>query len=115
MSQTRITNALLSATKLTIDPCLNFTVWFEFDGCTQGFGGYKMDGDYSVIYPKGVKYSFCAEFIKQMIIVAGVDRWEDMVGEYCRIEYDYTRIYRVGHIVDNIWCDPEEIRKRCEP
>lgn len=62
----------------------------------QGFGGYCLGGKWGM------------EFIKAVLKTLDVEKWEQLKGTHCRVDADYSKIYRIGHIIDNKWFDPEK-------
>ena len=39
----------------------------------------------------------------------GVDKWEDLKGNYCRVEYDeHGYVEKIGHIIKNKWFNVRE-------
>lgn len=103
-----IENALIESTSLgkeghgimTCDLGLCFGSWH------QGFGGYAFDE-----FHKGkecrVGTAYGLNFIMNVLEVAGVDRWEDLVGKVVRVESDDGKILRIGHVIKNIWLSPQ--------
>ena len=74
------------------------TAWLrlDMDGSGQGFGGYHLGGAAMSIFVSGV------------LSALDVSDWSKLVGTYCRIDHDWNKVYRVGHIVKDTWFDPEE-------
>ncbi len=70
------------------------------NGGGQGFGGFTLDGIY------------CAEFIKKVLKIVGVEKWEELKGEYIRVKAEHVKIHAIGNILEDKWFNPsEEFRK----
>lgn len=54
---------------------------------------------------------FGHEFVIRTIRTVGVDSWEALKGQHCRIARAGTTVLRIGNIVDNIWFDPVQLLK----
>lgn len=80
----------------------------------QGFGGYALDkpvGEKGVFRERqGVRAGM--EFVVGVLGAVGVDSWEELKGKHVRIDHDWSKIYRVGHIIENKWFDPVEMFDR---
>lgn len=69
----------------------------DFGGSMQGFGGYGLDGAEDL-----------QRWIKELLRVVGVERWEDLKGKYVRVEKEEDwngRITQIGHFLENKWFD----------
>ena len=93
-----ILNARIRRTDLGPEDHGIFTamIHVEAEGWGQGFGGYGLKGPYAY------------EFINGVLSTLRVDRWEDLVGKYCRVERLGGLLSRIGHITDDRWFDPVE-------
>jgi hypothetical protein len=72
-----------------------------------GFGGYSFDsrsGEEANGY--GIK------FIRRILETMNVRNWEDLRGMHCRIRHTGLggKVQAIGHIVEDKWFDPEELR-----
>ena len=43
------------------------------------------------------------EYIKNILSVFGVQKWEDLKGQFCRVEIKDDMIFRVGHVINDNW------------
>ncbi len=68
------------------------TIMLQFERIRQIYGGF----DFRVAN-QGM------EFIYGVLQVAGKDRWEDLMGAAIRVDCDPERIYRIGHITEDVW------------
>ena len=109
MSGRRIQNARISSASLRVDRGFAITIWIfvQIEGGGQGFGGYllsHMDRDPS---------PHLAAWITGLFKLFEVETLEALKGEPCRVDADFGRIYRIGHLLRDDWFDPEEINARC--
>lgn len=75
----------------------------------QGFGGFGLDGPYSEKYKERLPNKLCGFWIKRILEVVGVDKWEDLKGKYIRVDgEDYGEIFGIGHITDDKWFYPKK-------
>ena len=99
-----IRNAKIEDTMLGIEDHGIFTSMIQLDygdSSHQGFGGYVLGG------------SFGVDYIKGLLNVVGVEKWEDLVGKYIRVKIDNTdgwngKIIGIGNITKDEWFYPEE-------
>jgi len=83
-------------------------LYLEQDCSSQGFGGYRIDA------PKDADSPYAAFWIKRILEVVGVSSWEELKGQYLRVEGEnYGQITGIGHITKNVWFFPKkEIQER---
>lgn len=95
----KIENGTIKSTFLGVEDhgimTLFITVEGEWGG--QGFGGYGLDR----------AGAFGVSLIRRTLEAVGVDKWEALVGKNVRVDHDYGKIHRLGHIVRNQWVDIE--------
>lgn len=91
-----IKNARIDGTFLGMEDHGIFTCWLYLDygSSSQGFGGYFLESK--------------PDMIQKILAVVGVDSWEKLSGKYIRVEYDYQKISRIGHITKDVWYNPSE-------
>lgn len=83
---------------------LTCSITLEQEDSCQSFGGYRLDE------PNNVPSIYCGEWIHRLLKVAGVECWENLVGQYVRVEgEDMGKIEGLGHIIENIWFFPKDI------
>lgn len=94
-----IRNARIRKTFLGIEDhgLLTFTLDLDYGGSGQGFGQYVLGGE------------FGCKAIRAVLETVGVDRWEDLPGKHVRTDAEWTRIHRLGHIIDERWLDLAEL------
>jgi hypothetical protein len=103
-----IKNAKITGTMLGVEDHSILTCWLYLDygGMGQGFGGYALD-TYDKVKGRRVGTAFGMEFIRRIMEVVEVEKWEDLTGQYCRVFADHSRVYKIGHIIKDQWFDPD--------
>lgn len=92
-----IANAKITETYLGYEDhgILTCFITMNYDkSSNQSFGGY------------GLKY-YGIEMIDNIISTVGVESYEDLIGEYCRIDHSNSKIYGIGNITEDEWYYPE--------
>lgn len=69
-------------------------VHLDYAGSGQGFGGYCLKG------------TAAYDFIYGVLNALECDGWEKLVGESCRADADWGKVYRIGHFLKDQWFDP---------
>jgi hypothetical protein len=102
-----IENAVIERVRLCIEDhgILTFTIHLKYLGGGQGFGGYCLEG--------GKPSDFCPAIIREILTVVGVDEWGDLVGKPVRADHDSSKVYRIGHYLEDRWCDPAKLATAC--
>lgn len=102
MSGREKTNAKIKFTMLGYEDhgMLTYYLDLEWGSFGQGFGTYRLDSYDSV------PHVACGYHIAGVLNAVGVKKWEDLKGQYVRIDHDYDKIYGIGHIVDDKWFYP---------
>jgi hypothetical protein len=87
-----IQNAKIESTMLGYEGhgIITAFITLDYGGAGQVFGGYRLE---STMY----------EWVKQVIDIVGVTRWEDLKGKYIRVESDNGKITRIGHLMEDKW------------
>jgi len=103
-----ITNAKITSTMLGVEDhgIMSFALTMSMGATGQSFGGYALDGKGGEI---GHAKSILA--IRKVLETVGVEKWEDLKGQLCRIKKDSEwsgPIKEIGHIIDNKWFSLEE-------
>ena len=70
-------------------------VQLDYDGRSQGFGGYGLDGAAMSVFVLGV------------LDTLEVESWEKLVGKPCRADAEHTTVHRIGHFLKDRWFDPK--------
>lgn len=110
-----IKNAKITSTTLGHEDHGIFTcmIYLDYgDSSGQGFGGYALDipkKDTKGKFLSRVGTSYGMQFIIELLKVVGVDKWEDLPGEYIRVEAEHTEIHRIGNLLRDEWFDPKQL------
>lgn len=116
--KTTIENAIIESTMLGVEDHGIFTAFVHVSGHCWGcgFGGYAFD-QWDRAKEKRVGGSFGVEFIRAVIKVAGVEKWEDLPGCHVRVETEGLGggIKRIGNIIKDEWFDPKDLLRELEP
>lgn len=89
--------------------CLTFWLYLKLPGGCCGYGGYSI----------GYGYLGSEEFeatdkgltaMMHIMDTIGVEKWEDLVGKYCRVKSDGwgNSISIIGNIMEDKWFDIKE-------
>ncbi len=107
--KTEIHNAQIKSTMLGYEDhgILTAMLDVEWAGGGIGFGGYRLDS------PKGDDTELqgvSIDYIKEIMRVVGVSRWEDLQGKYIRIETEGWggRALAIGNLMSDEWFRPKE-------
>lgn len=101
-------NAIIISTTISIEDhgCLSVWLTLDYGGSCQGFGGYALYLLKGMRHHK-VNEGYAGHFIARCMQVAGVVKWDDIVGKTIRVKSDSSKIQSIGHIVNNDWFTPE--------
>lgn len=107
-----IKNAIIENTSLGTEGHGIMTIWLHlnYGGSGQGFGGYSLD-DYDEKKEKRIGTAYGCEFIKRILEVVGVEKWEDLKGKHIRVKATLGKVLSIGNIVEDKWFNPEELVK----
>lgn len=106
-----IRNAKITSVSLTMADhgCITYWLQLDFNGCSRGYGGYCLGHGYL-----GAK-EFDAtgkglEAMMHIMDVVGVDRWENLKGQYVRIVDNGLgrTIDTIGNIIEDKWFNQRE-------
>lgn len=108
MNTLEIKNAIIESAEITFADRGILDCWLTLNYGTggQGFGGYAL------YLPKSFKHhnilSVAGHHIFRIMEIAGVEKWSHLKGKTIRVEGDWTKIKRIGHIVKDDWYCPED-------
>lgn len=91
-----IRNAVIKSTMLGYEDrgILTSMIHLDMGDFEQGFGGYAL------------KDKSLDVFIRRVLRVVGVDTWDQLIGKPCRVEADWSKVYRIGNYLADEWFDP---------
>lgn len=100
MREREISNVVIESTNLGFHDGFNSipTAYLHCkgDGWGQGFGGYGFGG------------VFTHAFIYGVLKTLECESWEKLKGMHVRIDHDFGKVYRIGHILKDKWYDPRD-------
>lgn len=108
-----VKNAKITNTMLGCEDHGILSAWLTLDygGTGQGFGGYALDGK-----PKDrgerSPHAACGLWVKRILEVVGVGKWEDLKGQHVRVRTNGGKVYAIGHLLEDKWFEPEVELKR---
>lgn len=109
MAKGRILNAVITNTILDIGDrgFLQGWVFVDHERGSQGFGGYTL------YLPKdwgnhSTNINYAGHFITRVLQVAGAGSWEKLKGMTLRIDWEFSEIYGIGHIIEDDWFYPQD-------
>jgi len=112
-----INNAKITGTSLGFEDhgIMTFFIYLEWKSAGVGFGGYALDA-YDKTLEKRVGVGESLDLIKEILEVVGVEKWEDLKGQYVRVESEGWggRALAIGNLLEDKWVNPEEFFKRYE-
>lgn len=112
MTDREIKNAKITGTTLGYEDhgILTCFISLSYGGSSQSFGGYALDSPQRKDgKPSGrIGTAYGMEFIRRILEVVGVSKWEDLVGEHVRADCEWTKVHGIGHITEKKWFFPEK-------
>lgn len=106
VSKRDIKNAVIRDVLIGLSDQNVFTSWIVvgLGGQSQGFGGYDLRAN-------NTSHAFISGILK----VVGVKDIKQLIGKAIRIDHDSTKIYRIGHYMEETWFDYETIHAALVP
>jgi hypothetical protein len=108
VNEAEVKNAVIDSASLTIGDHGLLSGWLtlNYGGTCQGFGGYTL------YLPKSFKHhkllSHAGHWIFRVLEVAGVEKWEQLVGKTVRVRSTHSNVEAIGHIVKDDWFCPKD-------
>ena len=116
----KIENMKITKVSLTMADhgCLTFDIFVDGGGWSCAIGGYRIGYGHLGASEFVAENGYGLEAMMRIMDVVGVDRWENLVGKYCRVKSDGwgSTIKVIGNIVEDKWFDLEkffEEKKKC--
>lgn len=105
-----IKNAKIQSTMLGREDhgIMTFMIYIAANGFSCGIGGYCLD-EFDSTTKTRVFRAESMEVISKILEVVGVDKWEDLPGQYIRFEDNGlgSIVTKIGNIIDDKWFDIE--------
>jgi len=74
----------------------------------QGFGGWRLDS-YSKKLKCKTDSAYAGFWMRRLLEVVGVEKWEDLKGKYIRVDgEEFGNIEGIGHIIEDKWFYPNK-------
>lgn len=100
-----IYNAKIRSTFLGFEDhdCFTFSLMVDYDGVTQGAGGYRLD--LPLPNSESVGRAKSCTLLMEILRVLGIKQWEHLPHTYIRIKKDNPngRIIGIGNILEDKW------------
>lgn len=112
-----IINAKITGTSLGFEDhgIMTCFVFLEWEGGGVGFGGFGLD-EWNDKKKERTGTGTGLDFIKAIMEVVGVEKWEDLEGKYVRVDSGGwgCQIKGIGNLLKDDWLYPEEFFKEEE-
>lgn len=99
-------NAVINDVSITKEDhgCLTIWLGLDYGGSGQGFGGYAL-----YLPPSCANHeikSFAGHFIWRLMEIAGVTKWDRIIGKTIRVRASHSGVDAIGHIINDDWFCP---------
>lgn len=81
-----------------------FSISIDYGSAGQAYGNYALDG-WDETLGRRIGIAFGIEAIKAVLKTLGVESWEKLPGTHLRAECGDAGIKRIGHIIEDRWCN----------
>jgi hypothetical protein len=101
-------NAIIDEAELRCDDhgVLTGYIGLDYGGTHQSFGGHAL------YLPKSFTYhkieTLAGHWIFRVMEIAGVTKWENLVGKTIRVKASWGEVREIGHIVKDDWFNPSK-------
>ncbi len=103
-----IVNGKIASTALGFDGgTMLATLQIQGKGIGVGFGGYVLHVPGS--QEAAFQTSFGMEYIAAILHTVGVQHWEQLTGQACRMAIQGNQILGIGHLIEDAWFYPREL------
>lgn len=105
----KIKNAVIESARITGEDHNLLDVWLtlNYGGSGQDFGGWALYLPKSFTHHKGAPH-YAGHFIWRVMEVAGVLRWDQVVGKTIRARASHSKVDGIGHIIKDDWFFPSK-------
>ncbi len=112
----QIRNAKVESTFLGYEShgILTCFLHLDYGGAGQGFGGHTLDS-YSEEKKERIGTSYGMAFIKKILDVLEVEKWEDLPEVHLRADQEHGKVHGIGHILKDQWFYPDKDLKEYIP
>lgn len=109
-------NAQITSTMLGIEDhgIMSFMLYLNYgDGGGQGAGGWTLDDpvEKDGRFLRRVGTAEGMSLIMAILEVVGVEKWEDLKGQYIRVRQDWNKVHAIGNITKDKWLVFEQFFK----
>lgn len=115
MEKAEVKNAKITGTMLGYEDhgILSCFLYLQYEHSNQGFGGHSLDKpmfiDGKFSHREGTAYGMI--YIGRILNIVGVNKWEDLKGQYIRVMASNSKVHKIGHYLKDVWFDPCAIAK----
>lgn len=101
-----VRNAKIESTFLGLEGhgIFSFSIGLDYGDLNQSAGGFALD-----FWDKDLKRHVGAEwnipFLRRILRICGVERWEDLPGQMIRVKATHTGVQAIGHIIKEDWLE----------
>ncbi len=93
-------NAIIKYTQLGyVDRGFTLVLGLDYGGAGQGAGCRSLGG------ANGEGTALGHQMIIDVLKTVGVGMWEDLKGEHVRVKSDHSKVYEIGHILEDKWME----------
>lgn len=106
-------NAKITSTSLGYcdNSIMTFYLELDYGGLCQCAGGYALD-EFRDIETRRKGTAYGADIIIEILNVIGVRKWENIPGSVIRVKSDHSRVYAIGHYLEDKWLNFEEFSNK---
>ncbi len=104
----KIKNAIITSTSLGYEHgCFSLSLTLDYGRSGQGFGGYTLDSIPNQVPNTRLGSAWGLQFIKEIINVVGVRKYEDLQGKHIRVKANHYKVFEIGNFLNDNWFCPE--------
>ena len=113
MKTEKVENALITNASISMADhgCLTFNLVLKGNGWGCSYGGYCIAHGYKGAKEFNAKNGSGLVAMMRIMDVVGVSRWEDIPGQYVRVDVGDgwgSTITRIGNVIEDKWFDIEK-------